>query len=441
MSADDDGLADDAWYHSVENLHTPHRITYPSAGAFQHLPLRNTIAGMPELPHRSAHTVFLRDLPAHCYTLPLTTLNFTIVEILVFLPNWFKNRAICAHLMNNDLNANVHFMILDEHRENQLTSEQERNKARKTLTDEYRKTMRTMVEGWTKVKHTASPDWDPTTLSLDGFEPDDVQLNGYRRLPSIPLRDLMLGVKKIPQGTHAGDLTRAIQFSLGSPQDYMFPDDLASILDFIGRTHITIAHTDRPIIRHYVEMKYLKDDAKKVAPTYNVGAPVSAQTQSTQNAFGVLIQDKLQNEEYFVTVGQKMVAQTPIQPAIEHGVHQLPLGIEISKTEHQAIDHPMHISQVGRSSEEIEMEDLLLEHLDHGAIQLSSLSESPGYAPGQLLRECIEGDLAFDGTPLARAARFAQRPDQLNIDWHIGQTQWLVSLLDAARLEGSPQGL
>lgn len=135
---------------------------YPTSGAAAHLPIRTTTTGDRAL--ISSHTLntFLRDLPAHCWVLPNVQLNFTIVEILALLPNWFKDKLLCARFMNNKLTAQVHFMILEEHRNLQFETEFERDRARKSLTDEYRKTMRTIWIGWTKAKQFASFDWDPS---------------------------------------------------------------------------------------------------------------------------------------------------------------------------------------------------------------------------------------------------------------------------------------
>jgi hypothetical protein len=46
---------------------------------------------------------------------------------------------------------------------------------------------------------------------------------------------------------------------------------------------------------------------------------------------------------------------------------------------------------------------------------LTPLAGSP-YAPRHLLSDCAEGGLGFDGSPLAQAAQFAQRPDQVGTD-------------------------
>ncbi|KAJ4984196.1 hypothetical protein SVAN01_10304 [Stagonosporopsis vannaccii] len=178
-------LANHSWQRTAESFQTPHPsvpIVYPNSGALQHLPIRRTINGNPARSHPSASKIFLRDLPGHCYSLPSVPINFTIVEILVLLPNWFKNKDLCERFMNNSLTAKVHFIILDEHRELHFEDEFQRDRARTTLTDEYRKTMRSIFQGWTKIKHIAPIDWDPMMMDLGGFVPDDMRFDGYRRV-------------------------------------------------------------------------------------------------------------------------------------------------------------------------------------------------------------------------------------------------------------------
>ncbi|KAF3044960.1 hypothetical protein E8E11_005181 [Didymella keratinophila] len=238
---------------------------YPSSGAYSHLPIRTTITGEAVVPHPNATKIFLRNLPGHCYTLPNVPLNFTLVEIIVLLPNWFKNKNIALRFMSNYLTANLHFAIFEEHRECNFKDDYEREKAKKTITDEYRKAMRSHPQNrsWTKAKHSEPLGWDPKLIAMGGFVPDDARLPQYHRLPSVPLHDLMIGVKKLPEGTNAGDLTRCVQFALTRPEDFVFPDDLPRILDHVGRTKVTTAHTDRAIVRAYTDRMRKQTDAKR----------------------------------------------------------------------------------------------------------------------------------------------------------------------------------
>jgi hypothetical protein len=172
---------------------------YRSSGVYSHLRVRTTITGDANIPHPNANKIFLRNLPGHCYTLPNVLLKFTLVEIIVLLPNWFKNKNIALRFMSNRLTANVHFVIFEEHHQCHFMDDYEREKAKKTITDEYLKAMRSHSQnrGWTKAKNTKPLGWDPKLIAMDGFVLDNTQLPQYNRLPSVPLRDLMRSFQKV----------------------------------------------------------------------------------------------------------------------------------------------------------------------------------------------------------------------------------------------------
>lgn len=438
---------------------------YPTSGALTHLPLRTTISGQVAREHPNAHTIFLRNLPSHCYALPSVTLNFTIVELIVLLPNWFKNKAIAARFMNNHITAGLHFMILEEHRDLQLATEVEKHKARKTVADEYRRVMRKTFEGWTKLNHKAPLGWDENLMAMDGFVPDDVKMKGYRRPAPIPFCDLTVGVKKLPEGTHAGDLTRALQFALDhSSMTYMFPDDLPAILDHIGRTQITAAHTDRVIVGRYAKMKQKQDHAKKYPPhfyaarptvdelisrirashgiSYNnkkariearssyqgekhaVAAPVNTDGQSSHSYHDGHSKAEMQSKQGQTAPAARMVNEQPGLPPKDAVEAVRPHGIKRSYSEY-----------TDDSSET--MDALLRPHLRQEDNHLPNQPASPHHAPCQLLHDCVEGNVGFDGSPLANAARYAQRPDQIGTDWYVENVPWLAQLLNAAHPGGS----
>lgn len=431
-------VSNDPWQRTVENPQMPPPsapLAYPSSGAHQHLPVRSTISGAVAQQHPNSANIFLRDLPSHCYVLPRVTLNFTIVEILVFFPHWFKNKAICERLMNNDLTAQVHFMIMDEHRNLQLDDAHQQDRARGVLTGSYRKTMRSVFPGWTKAKHAAPVDWDPMSIAIGGFVPDDASLSGFRGPPAIPFRDLMRGVKKAPEGAHTGDLTRALMFALSVPETFMFPDDLANILVHVGRTQVTLAHTDRAIVRQYVERKNAENDRKKYL------SPKKSKDHGGVDRLLAPVQGEGAREvpggTMTWTQGQMLPPPSSLQSHPVLGLQQTAqaaLQIMSSEDEGQSAGQQFQ-PPAGPSREELELDALLREYLDHDVIEPATAPAGPNYASGYLLRDCIEGNVAFDGSPLARAARFAQRPGQADNLWTVAQVPWIVQLLDAAQSE------
>ena len=83
-----------------------------------------------------------------------------------------------------------------------------------------------------------------------------------------------------------------------------------------------------------------------------------------------------------------------------------------------------------------DMSGLLRQYLNKSEFQMVTIPPTGlEYAPDFQLRDCIEGNIAFDGSPLARAARFAQRQDQVAFTWCVEHVPFLNQLLDAARAE------
>ncbi|CAO2653593.1 Nn.00g030040.m01.CDS01 [Neocucurbitaria sp. VM-36] len=242
-------------------LNVPHHQTVPPAAQYYHHNHKYQLVDnlQPQV-LRPPRVQFLRDLPAHDYILPAGgPINATMAEIIAILPNWFRNRNITIRFENNGINAGVHFAILQEYRHLNLTTAIECERARDHLSDQYRKTMREVVPGWTKAKHQAPENWDKSYMLVNGFLPDTAHLPGYNAPLSIPFRDLAIGLKKLPQGHDAADITRALDFAMGNQNgaeygqvvDFMFPDDLQKILSYTGRATVTDQHTDPYAVRRY----------------------------------------------------------------------------------------------------------------------------------------------------------------------------------------------
>ncbi|KAJ4321620.1 hypothetical protein N0V94_002819 [Neodidymelliopsis sp. IMI 364377] len=396
--------------------------------AFQHPPVRLIVAGTPAQEHPSSQTIFLRNLPAHSYILPSAPLSFTMVEIIVFLPNLFKNRAIASRFSNNQISAPIHFAILDEHRNLGLPTEHEKDKARKTIADRYRRTMRTMNSTWTKATHIVPPGWDTNSLAMGGFVPDEAARLGYTGAVSIPFRDLIAGVKKLPEGTDAGDLTRTVIFALHQPEVYLYPNDLPAILDYIGRTYITTAHTDPAVIRRYTEMKQRADHQKKYP----------AQPWGTQAGTQPSVVNVPPPPQKFITIAPKPSLDQRLSCQLQASadmVYEVDKLFTLPDNE-MAVAYQMvrlaPASEANTPGEE--MDDLLRPHLTHTVDYMPKPPKPPAYAQHHLLRDCIEGRNAFDSSDLARAARLAQQPDQLGTQWRVEDVNMLVQLLNETQL-------
>lgn len=229
---------------------------------------------------------FLRNLPPHDYILPAgSPLNFTIAEIISILPNWFRNRDFAIRFQNNGINGGIHFAILDEYRHLNMPTLIECERARDHISDSYRKAMRQVDLKWTKATQKAPVGWNANYMMANNFLPDVAREPGYKAPPSILFKDLVVGLKKLPQGSDAGDLTRALQFAMqnqkaderGQSVEFMFPDDIQTILNHIGRTQITGEHTDPATIFRYGNTLRQAAAAKKEA-----AAEVRRQEKNTE---------------------------------------------------------------------------------------------------------------------------------------------------------------
>ena len=136
---------------------------------------------------------------------------------------------------------------------------------------------------WTKQTHRAPVGWNLEAMSIHDFTPECLESGGpYVAPPSIPFKDLAIGLKKLPKGKDAGDLTRALDYAMrnqkldsnGHPAEFVFPDDIQLILNAIGRTPVTAGNTDVAIItRHHhalrefeaVRRKKLSEERKQMA--------------------------------------------------------------------------------------------------------------------------------------------------------------------------------
>ncbi|KAF2996849.1 hypothetical protein E8E13_003892 [Curvularia kusanoi] len=357
--------------------------------------------------------------------------------MLVLLPNWFKNKALCARFLNNNLKANVHFAILEEHRHLQFGSDHERERARKLLADEYRTTMRKVWPEWNRKQHTVPANWNSQAIGMDGFLPDDVSDTDYRTVPNVLIRDLAVGVKKMPEGASAADLTRAVLFALQNEQEFRFPEDLPTVLDFIGHTRLTADHTDRALIRTYTHPKRVVYVANQVARQQSNEDSKANKVLTPQRMESHLGHDRitsqtvtpLRNDSPSIVGDQQAWGQSLAQNAPQNTGAVQGVGTVTIKTESTQVDRSME-----------EMENLIREHLTPASDQAQTplaLTSTGRYPPGHPLRECVEGSMSYDTSPLARAARFAQRPDQLETAWNVEHTLFLNQVLDAAQAEYS----
>jgi hypothetical protein len=228
----------------------------------QHVP-HVQLAPVAPRPHHY-HKKVLADVPRHEYIISGGgAINATLTDIIAILPHWFRNRELSMRFLNNGINAGIHVVLLEEHRHVDVYTLEDRKRWRDRLGDAYRRSMRKVDPEWKQGKHRAPQGWNEQDIDIAGFVPETAREAGYTAPPAIPFKDLSIGLKKLPQGNDAGDLTRALDYAMhnrkvdeqGQEAEFMFPDDLHAILNQIGRAQVTRQHTDRSVLARHTKVQ------------------------------------------------------------------------------------------------------------------------------------------------------------------------------------------
>ena len=395
----------------------------------------------------SVRAKFLKNAISATYTLPLDrVLNLTMVEIITLLPNLYKEPPIAHRFINNHMTTAIHFAILSFHRDLNLASDAEETQVREIITESYRRAMRVWYPGWTKASHVAPVGWNPSDLSWENFGPVAMREKGYRAPVAVPFKRLMNGVKELPKGSDKGDLTCALEYTLahakvdgqGRTSEWMFPDDIHTILDLCGRTEVEPHSCDRRAVRRWAD-KVVSKKQQVAVPLPRIMAmqvPTSweiplaggqhcgyAGHVSADTATGQMIAYHLDTADTtFISHIDANTYPLPVRADMFHEVDKLfwlPPGTQqqmVPPVWNQDIDTLVN----GTSAD---MDDLLRSYLSQDLPEPDFLLPESG-----LLRD-FPGPAVDDETDLASAVRFAKQPDQISIDWHFNELHVLAGLL------------
>ncbi|PVI00027.1 hypothetical protein DM02DRAFT_655795 [Periconia macrospinosa] len=348
-------------------------------------------------------------------------LNFTAVEIITFMPWLFTNTWIAQRFVNNGLTNGQHLEIYNTHRHPDTIHEMNMS----IVSNSYLNTMR--GPGWRyQPKEVQETMWSrkrQIQLTPVGWNHDDITVNGFVPdgrpvyVPSVPILALLRGVKKIPQGPDAADLTRAIEFaaenktktSQADSIEYMFPDHLALIFHRMGgRTSVGADHTDGAVAGRYeLHIKHRKRlegraasslSPQPIPPERSNAATKPPSVEQTANNVG--------NQP---SRGQQIVKDAPQ-----------------FRTAYQAfwstVLHPETVFLPNPPLNE------RLRPYGQGAL---ANEPTRGYPAKTLLRD-LAGVIRDDDYSLfAQAVRISLEPDQLGIDWvveDLGIIEGLVEL-------------
>lgn len=288
---------------------------------------------------KNLRTGFMLNVPYNEFKfLEGGAINATLVDIIVLLPQWFRNPRLLPRFMNSGLTAAHHYAILEKHRDLDVHTEEDAERAHEHLSTAYRTNMRKTTASWTRRSHELPEDRDGSDMDISNYQPEPARNPRYKEPGSIKFTDLAIGVKQLPQGDDAGDLTRALDFAMknmktvdGRKSHYVFPDDIHIILDQIGRILYTEANFDYAvIIRH--------EDALNAAKVRRIN---SQATRAVKQTIGSTHFEQ-QLPQYAIS-GQSGLAQSlgslsrytgfgqPVpMPSYQQRLHQAPFGQQSS---------------------------------------------------------------------------------------------------------------
>jgi hypothetical protein len=411
------------------------------------------------LPSPSVRAHFLQNTVSATYLFPPgPVLNFTMVEIITFLPHLYKEPHIAYRFLNNYMTTAIHFAILSAHRTLHLFSDAAEMQAREIITEGYRLAMRKWRPNWTRAAHVVPSSWDALALAVQNVEPVAAREKGYRVPLAVPFRRLMDGVKMAPRGSDRGDLTRAVEFARdnakvdaeGRAREWMFPDDIQVILDLCGRTEAKLEHGDRRAVRRWTDNMAKKRN--QVAPSL----PGVAGMQNPASWGASWVGEQQCGYAGFVTadhfVAMPAAAHVLLEPrqmlynhlrcadaAYAPGFYANNYPSPAPSDPHRQIDKMLYLppaveqqmtppiwnQDVDASSADAAavMDELLLPYLPHKQTEPAFLLPESG-----LLRDLPE-PASDDETDLATTVRFARQPNQLATDWHFDEVHVLAELL------------
>ena len=193
--------------------------------------------------------------------------NFTLAELICFIPELYKNWPLLNRFLINGLSAPDHADMERYYR----FSEKEPKNFLNTIATSYRATMRKGpapgqgITNWTfKNGNPAPQGWDHDSISMAGFKlnRDAHKMTRQHKVKSVPLIELFNHVRRIPEGEDAADLTNIMLMIARLKGDgvdvssYMLPDHLLFFLEQLGPVQVGPGHSDaRCLERHRERVK------------------------------------------------------------------------------------------------------------------------------------------------------------------------------------------
>lgn len=208
----------------------------------------------------------LKDAPSAWLDLPRG--NLTLAETLAFIPHAIKSFDIMDRFLHNGALSGTFAHMINHYRDmqygpitnNTIYRMMKGPMAHRAKTDP-------TYEKWTVAKHTTlsrPAGFDPTSVSVAGFS-TPYNFNSRERAVaaaqpphSIPFRDMANGVKIMPSGHDALDITRCVQHCVeNNDPSWLYPQDFENLVAQLGgaATVHRYHHDDAALRRHTSEKK------------------------------------------------------------------------------------------------------------------------------------------------------------------------------------------
>ncbi|PSN70872.1 hypothetical protein BS50DRAFT_659704 [Corynespora cassiicola Philippines] len=204
-------------------------------------------ATLPVLVNQSEKTCRVPNAPSA--NVPFPKGNVTMAELLAFGPNWIKSHDVIERAISNGASMVLIAYMINYYRDTTIGGPVDSNwiSTKMRYAVSFRK-QEPRYSNWKVANHKAPSDWDPTKLDTSDFRtPNTTHETKPDPEPrSIPFKGLAKGLKSMPKGDDALDLTRCVQYHTIHPNEkWMFPEQYQDLLTHIGGpSEIKESHQD-----------------------------------------------------------------------------------------------------------------------------------------------------------------------------------------------------
>ncbi|KAF2122156.1 hypothetical protein BDV96DRAFT_465031, partial [Lophiotrema nucula] len=195
------------------------------------------------------------------------TANMTAVELLTFLPHTLKSPSVIYRLVSNGFSRLIICSIINTQRTLAVPSWHPNSCGQAMI-----RTMRFAgYEDWTAKSHGLwfdgeKENWDFKSVEVGGFKtPFEAYADGKGFAEPIPFKDLMKGLRKVPEGGDALDLTRMVEYAVLHPREkWRYPTDWERLLEKVGGpAEAEKEHSDGEAFKRWEAVEGAKPKAPK----------------------------------------------------------------------------------------------------------------------------------------------------------------------------------